>query len=54
MTEPELKPCPHCGTQARLLKAHNVYYVVCRQKCNAAQVDKDRAIEKWNRRYDRA
>jgi Lar family restriction alleviation protein len=52
----ELKLCPFCGTEARLISGTEDHYVVCRNDdCAAALVarsfsSEEEAIDAWNRR----
>lgn len=63
MIETELKPCPFCGGTAEIRitvknrieeqRKDRAHLIMCR-KCRASsgsEFDKDKAIEKWNRRY---
>lgn len=49
--ENELKPCPHCGGQAKLHKKGNRFYVECDGDC-WTQTDKhsypENAVKEWN------
>lgn len=57
----ELKPCPFCGGEAEVIKAHQIferpYVVICKNtKCRASLGEfsstREEAIEAWNRRAD--
>lgn len=54
----ELKPCPFCGGEAKIVKSpENEYIAICRNKqCNASvgffPNTRKEAIEAWNRRAD--
>lgn len=54
-----IKPCPFCGSPAKLWGGENInggpyYYVCCcNMNCGGSQFGeetKEKAIEKWNRR----
>lgn len=48
----ELKPCPFCGGEAKVIESKGLYWVACMKCCASADVidDRDKAIEAWNRR----
>jgi hypothetical protein len=47
----ELKKCPFCGSEARLICAAGEYWVLCNNKCPGMFTDnKTAAIESWNTR----
>lgn len=54
--EEELKPCPFCGAEARIVDLDDdqyMYYQVCCTKCKCkmdAHIGKHNAIAAWNRR----
>lgn len=51
--EPELKPCPFCGHDGRVVADGEGNYMVQCNECSASTgwcVDKEEAIEAWNRR----
>ena len=53
MTE-KLKPCPFCGSEARLMRNQTAFYILCCE-CSAQSlwdIHKEQAIEAWNRRAD--
>ena len=50
--EPELKPCPFCGSDAKVVEWYTAWFVQC-HLCQSTSnfVDKrEEAIEAWNRR----
>lgn len=61
MKDNELKPCPFCGGEAKVIEGYdsmvgvNVYYIEC---CNCRATfyngnsNKNKEIEKWNRRVE--
>lgn len=51
--EPELKPCPFCGHDGRVVADGEGNYMVQCNECSASTgwcVDKEEALEAWNRR----
>ena len=54
----EMKPCPFCGGEARLVSVWQgsygfVYGIMCFEGCSALSAyckEKQEAIERWNRR----
>jgi hypothetical protein len=54
MSAPELKPCPFCGKNGKLMHGGPGNWFVQCQWCMASTDDGsiDRAIERWNRRAD--
>ena len=56
--EPELKPCPHCGSDAEFIERPNKdgsrWYVMCNlcRAKSAEYADKVTAAKYWNRRLD--
>ena len=48
----KLKPCPFCGAPAQIKELSGRYAVECTKTCVGTRivVDKDKAIEVWNRR----
>jgi len=49
-TMPELKPCPFCGSPARLVIGAPEYFVCCTSNCNPGRNLKETAINDWNTR----
>ena len=60
MTAPELKPCPFCGGEADIWRAHEgrTAWIACMGKCvvliSKEYLSDDEAIAAWNRRADLA
>jgi Lar family restriction alleviation protein len=51
----ELKPCPFCGSEAKMIKLYDDYYIKCGNYCceqSIAYEDIEMAIEAWNRRAE--
>lgn len=51
----ELRPCPFCGGEAKLVRANNSWHKVICCKCTGSAgswrtVTRQEAIEAWNRR----
>lgn len=57
----ELKPCPFCGGEARLIEGEEWAYIQCTQMkmhramfCDGDNNCDEEAVEQWNRRTETA
>lgn len=53
----QLKPCPFCGGNAKIMRAECIYFHIywarcteCNAEINAPETDVKQAIDAWNRR----
>lgn len=46
----DLKPCPFCGGEAKMMYACGEYFIGCENKCPQMHSGEEQTIEAWNRR----